>query len=96
MHFDSITPKEFRYAPGAKPAVADELIAFRARPEFRMVEIVGATIDRCLCRRPFRKMAQFAGLSMAHSLAVPASRNACVEWVCKTRGTEYRPRVVAR
>jgi hypothetical protein len=35
-------PKEFRYAPGAKPAVADELIAFRARPEFRMVEIVGA------------------------------------------------------
>ena len=35
-------PKEVRYAPGAKPAVADELIAFRARPDFRMVEIVGA------------------------------------------------------
>jgi hypothetical protein len=36
-------PKEFRYAPGAKPAVADQLIAFRARPDFRMVEIAGAT-----------------------------------------------------
>ena len=35
--------KEFRYPPDAKPAVADELIAFRARPDFRMVEIVGAT-----------------------------------------------------
>jgi hypothetical protein len=35
-------PKEIGYAPGTKPAVADELIAFRARPEFRMVEIVGA------------------------------------------------------
>jgi hypothetical protein len=40
--FQLDNPKEFRYAPGAKPAVADELIAFRARPEFRMVEIVGA------------------------------------------------------
>ncbi|HEY5707455.1 MAG TPA: hypothetical protein VIS96_17995 [Terrimicrobiaceae bacterium] len=35
-------PKEFRYAPEAKPAVGDELVAFRARPGFRMVEIVGA------------------------------------------------------
>jgi hypothetical protein len=35
-------PKEFGYAPGAKPAVTEELIAFRALPEFRMVEILGA------------------------------------------------------
>ncbi|HEY5953995.1 MAG TPA: hypothetical protein VIT18_06500, partial [Terrimicrobiaceae bacterium] len=35
--------KEVRFPPDAKPAVADELIAFRARPDFRMVEIVGAT-----------------------------------------------------
>ena len=34
--------KEFRYAPDARPAVANQLIAFRARPDFRMVEIVGA------------------------------------------------------
>ncbi len=36
-------PKEFRYGPEAKPAVADELIGFRARPDFRIVEIAGAT-----------------------------------------------------
>ncbi len=36
-------PKEFRFSSEAKPAVAEELIAFRARPDFRMVEIVGAT-----------------------------------------------------
>lgn len=34
-------PKEFRYAPDAKPAVADELIGFRARPELRSVEVAG-------------------------------------------------------
>ncbi len=35
--------KEIRYAADSKPAVVEELIAFRARPDFRMVEIVGAT-----------------------------------------------------
>ena len=39
FRFDN--PKEFRYAQGAKPAVAEELVAFRARPDFRTVEIVG-------------------------------------------------------
>ena len=34
--------KEVRYAPDARPAVAEELIGFRAKPEFRMVEILGA------------------------------------------------------
>lgn len=35
-------PGELRYAPEAKPAVVAELIAFRADPEFRTVEITGA------------------------------------------------------
>ncbi len=35
-------PQEFRYPPEAKPAVPEELIAFRAQPDFRLVEIVGA------------------------------------------------------
>ncbi|MDD5198828.1 MAG: hypothetical protein PHC88_03415 [Terrimicrobiaceae bacterium] len=35
-------PTEFRYAADAKPAVGEELVAFRARPDFRMVDIVGA------------------------------------------------------
>ena len=35
-------PKEFRFAPGMKPAAPEELIAFRSRPDFRMVEIVGS------------------------------------------------------
>ncbi len=35
-------PKAFGYAAGAKPAAAEELIAFRARPDFRMVDIAGA------------------------------------------------------
>ena len=34
--------KEIRYAPDATPAVAEELIGFRANPELRMVEILGA------------------------------------------------------
>ncbi|HRI16453.1 MAG TPA: hypothetical protein PLX89_25955, partial [Verrucomicrobiota bacterium] len=34
-------PTEFRFGAGLKPAVADELVAFRARPDFRIVEIVG-------------------------------------------------------
>ena len=32
-------PKEFHFAPGAKPAVGDELVAFAAAPDFRTVEI---------------------------------------------------------
>jgi hypothetical protein len=36
------SPKEFRYAAAAKPAVAEQLVAFRARSDFRMVEIVGS------------------------------------------------------
>lgn len=40
FRFDN--PKEFRYAAGAKPAIAEELVAFRARPDFRIVEIAGA------------------------------------------------------
>ncbi len=40
FRFDN--PKEVRYAPGAKPAVGEQLVAFRARPEFRIVEIAGA------------------------------------------------------
>jgi hypothetical protein len=34
--------KEVRYAADATPAVAEELIGFRANPELRMVEILGA------------------------------------------------------
>ncbi|MBK8475040.1 MAG: hypothetical protein IPL39_01675 [Opitutaceae bacterium] len=40
FRFDN--PKDFRFAPGAKPAVEEELVAFRASPDFRVVEIVGA------------------------------------------------------
>ncbi|MEO8353466.1 MAG: hypothetical protein ABI680_17190 [Chthoniobacteraceae bacterium] len=39
FRFDN--PKEVRYAEGAKPAVSEELIAFRAQLDFRIVEIVG-------------------------------------------------------
>lgn len=35
-------PTEIQYPPGVKLAVADELIAFRSKPDFRTVEIVGA------------------------------------------------------
>ncbi|MBL9174899.1 MAG: hypothetical protein JNL10_15280, partial [Verrucomicrobiales bacterium] len=35
-------PKEFRFAAGLKPAVSEELVAVQARPEFRVVEIVGS------------------------------------------------------
>lgn len=35
-------PKEFRFASGLKPAAPDELVAFRARPDFRTVEILGS------------------------------------------------------
>jgi hypothetical protein len=40
FRFDN--PKEFRYAAGAKIVSAEQLVAFRSRPDFRMVEIVGA------------------------------------------------------
>lgn len=34
-------PEELRYASGAEPIMAEELVAFRARPEFRVVEVIG-------------------------------------------------------
>ena len=40
FHLDNA--KEIRYAPEIAPAVAEELIGFRANPELRMVEILGA------------------------------------------------------
>jgi len=35
-------PAEFRYAAKAKPAAAEELVAFQSRPDFRMVDITGS------------------------------------------------------
>ncbi|MEI8387247.1 MAG: hypothetical protein WCG76_06575 [Verrucomicrobiota bacterium] len=35
-------PKEFGFAQGLKPAAPDGLVAFRSRPDFRMVEIAGS------------------------------------------------------
>ncbi len=35
------SPAEVAYAGGIKPAVSDELIGFRARPELRLVEVTG-------------------------------------------------------
>lgn len=32
---------EFRFPPGVRPAIEQELIAFRARPDFRMIELTG-------------------------------------------------------
>ena len=46
VHLDAFrldNAKEIRYAPDARPAVAEELIGFRAKPELRMVEILGAS-----------------------------------------------------
>jgi len=40
--FRTDNPTELRFAPEVKPAVADELIAFRSSPEFRLVDILGA------------------------------------------------------
>ena len=34
--------KSIRFAPGIKPAVGEELVGFRAKPDFRMVEVTGA------------------------------------------------------
>ena len=87
--------KEFRYPPDAKPAVADELIAFRARPDFRMVEIVGATSDRCLANDLSGQMAQSTGLSMADGLAISHRGTHAWNGCAETRGTDYRPRIVA-
>ena len=39
FRFDN--PTEIRYAAAAKPATAEQLLAFRSRPDFRIVEIVG-------------------------------------------------------
>jgi hypothetical protein len=41
--FRTDNPTEIRFPAGAKPAVPDELIAFRASPDFRLVDIAGAT-----------------------------------------------------
>ena len=41
--FRSDNPKQIRYAAGSLPAAPEQLIAFRSRPDFRMVEIAGAT-----------------------------------------------------
>jgi len=39
-------PAEFRFSPNVQPAVSDVLIAFGSKPEFRMVDVIGApTID---------------------------------------------------
>jgi len=35
------SPAEVAYADGIKPAVADELVAFRAQPDLRLVEVTG-------------------------------------------------------
>ncbi|HEY5793326.1 MAG TPA: hypothetical protein VIS74_08505, partial [Chthoniobacterales bacterium] len=35
-------PRQFQFAADAPPGMAEELIAFRSKPDFRMVEIVGA------------------------------------------------------
>jgi len=40
FRFDN--PKEFRFAEGAKPAVTEELLAYKARPDLRVAEISGA------------------------------------------------------
>lgn len=40
--FRSDNPKEIKYAAGAEPATPDQLVAFQARPDFRLVEITGA------------------------------------------------------
>ena len=40
FRFDN--PKEIRYPEGARPAVAEELLAFKARPDLRVAEISGA------------------------------------------------------
>lgn len=34
-------PKEVRFAPGVRRAAAEELVAFRARPDFRVLEFIG-------------------------------------------------------
>ena len=35
-------PAEFRYAADAKPAAEEQLVAFQAKPDFRMVDITGS------------------------------------------------------
>lgn len=37
-------PKEVRYAENAKPVAADQLVAFEAAPDFRLVEITGIPV----------------------------------------------------
>ncbi len=45
MEFDAFRIddlKDFRFAPGVKPAVSEILVGFRSKPDFRMVDITGA------------------------------------------------------
>ena len=42
FRFDN--PKEIRFAEGIKPAVAEEFVAFKARPEMRVLEIAGPPV----------------------------------------------------
>ncbi|MBS0661310.1 MAG: hypothetical protein JSR82_24100 [Verrucomicrobia bacterium] len=40
--FRSDNPKEIKYAAGATPDLPEQLVAFQARPDFRLIEISGA------------------------------------------------------
>ncbi len=40
--FRADNPKDIAFAPAAKPPVSEILLAFRSKPDFRLVEIVGA------------------------------------------------------
>jgi hypothetical protein len=42
--FSLDNPQEVGFAPGVKPAIQEELIAFQSRPDFRMVDIVGIPV----------------------------------------------------
>ncbi|EDY18784.1 hypothetical protein CfE428DRAFT_3821 [Chthoniobacter flavus Ellin428] len=47
IHVDAFrfdNPQEFHFAAGAKPAVADELVGFQAKRDFRTVEITGLAL----------------------------------------------------
>ncbi len=42
--FRTDSPAQLKFAEGAKPAVTEELIAFRAKPDFRLIELTGAPL----------------------------------------------------
>ncbi len=77
VHLDAFrldNAKEIRYAPDARPAVAEELIGFRANPELRMVEILGALPRRRLTNDFSRAMAGPARLPLANFVAAAHRR----------------------